>query len=328
MIRSIGAVFTPVIAKAQSRTVPCFTGTGGGDVFEPSKPLQYSTSQISSAEVIGFNNLICKLGQNNLEGLEFTKNLPLKRRKELFDGLNAQNAIQDFLWLATENKSGLLTSTDVVKIVEPAVNSEKYDVVHDDDGCSYIFNKQMVKNIINQNREIYTRKLNLPLNTDVDEIYSRFISSDGPLKIKDGITPGDRVSNVNDIVGLALGYPKYSSIIFQLENKSGAGQLKEFRPVNGFNMPEINVDLDIYKSTLKNYLYSENSIYKDYSGEFKRDVSNKIDKIEKLQFSSCVTNETADWIGQQFLYVGGDDASIDAIRSGFRDMCEKLSRNT
>lgn len=118
-----------------------------------------------------------------------------------------------------------------------------------------ILNNKQVKDIISNNREIFCKELKLDLNTSDDVIFEKLlycIKEECPTK------------NNPTMFGLVLGYPKYSSLIYKLnnagiiENRALCTQGKEF------------------KELLIETLHHKNSPFKNYSQEFIEDLEHYI----------------------------------------------------
>ena len=69
-----------------------------------------------------------------------------------------------------------------------------------------------------------------------------------------------------------LGYPKYSSIIFQLKELLGIRSVLAQ-----------NENIDNLKIQLKEQLYAQNSVYSSFSDDFKKEIAGVIDSIEKIK---------------------------------------------
>lgn len=124
---------------------------------------------------------------------------------------------------------------------------------------TYILNKKSVTGVIERNKKFFTSRLSLPNTAENNEIYSKVLEMLGSNKLS------------QDIEGLILGFPKKSSIIFNLEHVAGATKYRIFG------------DVVKLKTKLLEALYSANSIYKNLSKE-------EIKSIEKVIHD--ITNDT------------------------------------
>lgn len=118
---------------------------------------------------------------------------------------------------------------------------------------SYILNRDMVYDIINKDKTLFATRLNLSQNATIDDIYSALVKC-----------LSYNANSIKDLEGLILGFPKYNSVLFQLDNISKA---REYR-----NNPYI------HRIILSDALNAYNSLYKKLpSKEFR-----KIDTMVKI----------------------------------------------
>ncbi|MBQ4113820.1 hypothetical protein IJD34_00280 [bacterium] len=84
---------------------------------------------------------------------------------------------------------------------------------HWNDGCSYkffndyIINKKNLFNVIKNNKKLYISQLNLKKNASIKDIYKALVDFS---KKNNGLP--------DDLLGVSLGFPKYDSMIFNLES--------------------------------------------------------------------------------------------------------------
>lgn len=124
-----------------------------------------------------------------------------------------------------------------------------------------ILNRNEVFRVIEQNREVFIKRLGLPINTATENIYKEVCNT-----LHYNVIDSQKL----DIMGLTLGYPKYSSMIFNLEHLGGIpSQLRE-NPLE-------------YKKALLKILNSEKSPYQNLSQTEKDKLLSAINSIEKIE---------------------------------------------
>lgn len=135
-----------------------------------------------------------------------------------------------------------------------------------------IINKAKLRKIIENNKEIYCRELGLDMNTSIDDIYKKWLyciehecpTEEKPLAF-----------------GLMLGYPKYSSLIYSLENNFiPKTELYETLCIAK------RVDIAQYRDTLLRAIRHKDSPLKNYSEEFKKDIEHYIRTEDLRDYSS------------------------------------------
>ena len=132
---------------------------------------------------------------------------------------------------------------------------------------SYMINKNSAMKIIGQNKEIFTLRLGLHKDTSVDEIYSKMIK-----KFNDGGRYNhDDPKNkwTYDLEGMILGFPKHSSMIFNLEVVSEGYPLRRAG------------DIEQLSSKMLEILNAPDSLYKDLSPKEKNLLTRAIKKMYK-----------------------------------------------
>ncbi len=276
---------------------------------------------ISTEEVDSFAKAVEALKGNNLEGLEFVKNLSDAQRRELVGNLD-RFRLKDFLWFATDNKPAVLMDTEVAKIVEQSLDTSKYDIVYDNNDA-YILNKELVKNVIAENRELYTLKMGMPPDASVESIYKGVADKRGVLTHNAGYFH----SGVTDIVGLTLGFPKRSCLIYPLAVNLRNEKKYVITTKDGESIPRSRItDLEGYKKALRNQFFNSEEVYDDYSDSLRAEVLDAIDSLkeEDGQHSNYLLTQNGDHIGYDFGHYGGDTEALGAIRQGFRKMSSQL----
>ena len=127
-----------------------------------------------------------------------------------------------------------------------------------------ILNKKQVREIIDSNKEIYCRELGLDINTSTEEVYKKWLKC-----IENEFPSGEKPL----AFGLTLGYPKYSSLIYTLEN----GFLQNNEKLGmAWVKSEGGIKQEQYKDILLKAIRHEDSPFKNYSEEFKREFEHYV----------------------------------------------------
>lgn len=129
-------------------------------------------------------------------------------------------------------------------------------------------NKPELFKIFERNREIFTKRLGLDINADNEVIYSKIKDE---LRFKDVIVdkvPHDKLKH--DLYGMCMGYPKYNTMIFQLESTGKIPYTLRKNPTE-------------YKKQILTVLHGEKSPYKNLSKE-------EITRLEKAINNITVPN--------------------------------------
>ena len=108
----------------------------------------------------------------------------------------------------------------LTKIKDNAAWGDKLDIVHlAKTNTTYILNKEKVLEVIQRNKDFYICRLGLPKESPLEDIYSYM------LQHKDKVFNCCCEGNYQDIVGITLGFPRMSSILFQLEHLTGSNSM-------------------------------------------------------------------------------------------------------
>ena len=127
---------------------------------------------------------------------------------------------------------------------------------------TYALNKKSVMQIIKQNKMIYTTRLGLKSDVKLSDIYQKL------KEVLKASEPWNREFHA-DLEGMTIGFPKYNSMIFELEHIGGISSL---RPTPG------------YKDKLLEILHSPTSPYINLS---EREFNLLVEKIKQMpQFKS------------------------------------------
>ncbi len=201
--------------------------------------------------------------ENHLDKLEFSKDFNDLEKEELKNNIKGDEA--SFVAFALGEKPSILISGKNL-FIQP---NENYDIIRRTLNIpiknnkviqvdnTFILNKKLTKQTIDQNKELYVKSMGLEENADTDEIYNHLIGENSPLKN----------NTQHDLIGITLGYSPINSIIFQLDQ----------------NIPNnINLRNDIcsYKKALLNTLLSDNSPYKNFDSGFKKKIATVIRSID------------------------------------------------
>lgn len=204
---------------------------------------------------------------------------------EMFSKLSEEEKTEEFLLLVRQGQGDFFFPTVCGKKpacimvafnenkgllnLEKGLYKDKIDFVHQKArkyiGNSYVyntfvFNKKETLKVIERNKEIYTQRLGLPDNADIATIYEKLKQV---LSVKTN-------EPLHDIIGLTLGFPKYSSMIFQLE-KTGNIPLE---------MRSCGLE---YKNSLHKILSGEHKSYKNpYETLSQEELSKLKDAINKI----------------------------------------------
>lgn len=184
-------------------------------------------------------------------------------RKELICNSN----LKDFLMVSLGVKPMSLISTGVDCNVSD-IKSDNFDVLETGDKYNniFIFNKCETRKNIESNRYFITQKMNLPKNTDIDEIYSILIGKDSPIN-----TSNPNFKRNHDLIGVLLGFPMKESIIFQLENMTNLSD-------------EDKLNIPMLKSSVMDVFFST-GLYDNFDDKFKADIIDSIKSIDRRQVS-------------------------------------------
>jgi hypothetical protein len=185
---------------------------------------------------------------------------------------------------------------DFVKFKTNIVLENNKKVVFDH---TIMLNRTAVKEIIKNNYYIYQKRLGLNKKVTVDEIYE---------VLKKGETFKKCQTDAPDIIGLTLGYPRDSSLLFSLT------QTDKWK---------IRRNLEEEKQNLKYILRSENSPYKSFSKKFQTHMLNQVNKMA-LAFSSEFLNQGCN--SYVFNALVQEPKAFQKILANFRIAINKLKR--
>ena len=200
-----------------------------------------------------------------LKGLKLLKNFSPEEQKAFIEGIDSEDEAIQFLMTAVgEKPSCWITCDKSVDISK--LNNGDFDVVWEaiqfeldgkECGNMFVFNKKEVAKLIEENYEIYQKRLGLPEGISVSYIYKELVD-----KLRNNSV------EVHDLMGITLGFGRENSLIFTLED-----YIQDFHP-------DMRKDLKSYKTALIEALYSENSPYRDFDDAFKAGLVENINAIK------------------------------------------------
>ncbi len=208
-----------------------------------------------------YQNTVDTILDKHLDKLELTQNLT-DDEKETFL-INLDKDRNAFVTFALDGKPSVVLcgQNDFIK------PSGKYDIVKRELNIplksktikinnTFILNKEMVKQTIETNKELFTKRMNLNPNSDIDKIYETLISDKSPLK----------ENEAHDLIGVVLGYSPKNSILFQLDSSIP-------------NNIDARKNLNSYKKIMMQKLYEKDSPYKNFDDSFKESIARDIVNI-------------------------------------------------
>lgn len=228
-----------------------------------------------------------KLINENLDNFELTKDLTKNEQNDFRKNLFSSDKLTLVPFLMNTKPSILLTGD-----YPYFQNNDKYDFVHRilkskttnsiiTTQNTFILNKDLTKQTIDNNKELYTKRMGLNYNTPTEDIYNELIGENCPLKEQHGY---------DDIIGITLGFSPINSILFQLEQTQPD-------TISSRRNPTYHAKL------LDKAFNDENSPYKDFSDDFKNNVQKSIDYIKTRSFRK----EDFVPIGYSYIQLAPDD---------------------
>lgn len=229
------------------------------------KPKDYS-HVLNHKDIMTFKTLSKHLQDTNLANIPKLSNLTSEERENLTSTLASFNGFDEFLLTITDNKPATLIFDK--KDIDIKNNIKDHKVIKKklENGLTrcYILNTKEVKKIIDDNKELFETRLNAHGKSS-DEIYELLSDSNkSPLLNND-------INTVSDMVGLILGYPKTSSIIYHLA-------------FNSHNLLDDQSCLQKSKDKIVDYIYSDESPYINMDEDFLSDLTDDIQNITGHDF--------------------------------------------
>ena len=186
----------------------------------------------------------------------------LRFKKQFLSDLYGDGIRVFFSTIEGKKPAGLIHANCGMRYLNRATYPNKIDFIHlapvyegffDNRYNSYILNREEVFKLIEKNKEVYANRLGLSQENSTEYIYKVLKKA-----LNDGVNR--KGEEIDDIVGITLGYPKQNSMIFHLEKCAGIDC--ELRG----NIPE-------YKAKLLEFFNDEKFPYRNLSDA----------KIEKLK---------------------------------------------
>ncbi|MBS4760734.1 MAG: hypothetical protein KHX03_08575 [Clostridium sp.] len=258
---------------------------------------------ISEKEQALLKKNVNEFTNEGFEGLELTKNLDKQTLSRLISSLKSDNDLTPFLMVATGHKPAMLNGSKAAVYLQK-INAKGFETVSRTIN-SYknilLLNINETKNTIASHREFFAKRLNLPSDAAVEEIYLTLTGSLNPLHQK----------NSHDLTGILLGYPKQNSIIFNLENMSP-------------NSPYDRKTPAILKRELKKTLYCEESPYKNFDEKFFKETEAFIDSITCVKHSKDRLFDGVQNDGYIFINFKDEPLELKKILCRYRSFLKNL----
>lgn len=243
---------------------------------------------------------------NHLDKMELTKGLTKKEQKDFCNNLfsNDKTTLMHFMY---DKKPSIMLNGEFPYFK----NNEKYSFVRRTlnipltDNKSYLsnntfaINNELVKQKIEENKELYTKRMGLDENSSTDEVFEELIGENSPLKKQEGY---------DDIIGITLGFSPINSILFQVERDIP-------------NVVELRKRPTIYKEKMDKSFNSETSPYKDFSEDFKSNVQSSIDNLDKYFRKPDLAP-----IGYGYIHIAPDEKHTQKIIKDSEDILEEVNK--
>jgi hypothetical protein len=226
----------------------------------------------------GFDELKKLRVWDNFKNLEMNNSFSEEESKILFKGIGMNNG-EFFATLSGQKPSCIIGYDENLEFIEKLKNTklgQNLDFAHVqiNNGQfknTYVFNKSELAKIIENNKSLYATRLNLPQNSSIDNIYKTFIEGLKNGKISSACSGGE---NMQDLVGISLGYPRTNSMIFNLERVDDLNYL-------------LRNNNSKFKMTIKDIFNSNKSPYKNLE---KKDMDLIKKGIENINIESSRNN--------------------------------------
>lgn len=266
--------------------------------------ISFNGSKFSSIDFeFDFYNASKEIIDNHLDKMELTKGLSEDEQDDFRSNLfsNDKTTLMHFMF---DKKPSILLNGEYPYFE----NNDKYSFVRRTldipltNNKSYLssnifmINNELAKQTIEENKELYTKRMGLDENSSTEEVFEELIGDNSPLRHKKGY---------DDIIGITLGFSPINSILFQVEQ----------------DVPD-NIELrrrpSMYKKKMNESFNSESSPYKDFSEGFKSNVQSKIDKLDKYFRKSDLAP-----IGYAYIHIAPDEQHTQKIIKDAEDILDK-----
>ena len=266
-----------------------------------------------------YKDNVQKILDLHFNNIAYVQDLPLQHRLSLKrELLRNEMDFNSFMAVMLDAKPAFYDTFNIENIdAIKGLQNEKFDVITRRINMPpfvkdhyFVLNKELVKNIILENREFFAFRLGLEKNASVDEIYANIISEEGIFAKNAGISE----LGLNDITGLVLGYPKIGSMIFELENR-----------IPDFDHDlRYHIDLTEWKNSVLNVLYSQNSPYKDLGDDFVNKLADEIASITSIRISTKIYDQTVN--PYCFVDFGTDAGELTKIQQNIDKYTIKMDK--
>ncbi len=221
------------------------------DSFEHCKT--FAEKEIDKLNILNnFINIKCLENLNTFEKINLKNVINNGQINEFYPTISGYKPA---CLIATKKSTKYLEKIKSTKDIPLETISYKRFGIHQ----SIILNKKLITNIIQENKDIFTSRLNLEPNTSDEIIYKN---------LKQALKTND----YDDLLGMTLGYPRNDSIIFNIEQLATKAK--------NIDAPELRNNVPKHKKILLEYLNSENSIYKNTN--FKQEIEQSIKNIKEI----------------------------------------------
>lgn len=243
--------------------------------------------------------------KNHLDEAELTKDLDYGEQEDFRKNLFACDK-PTLLQFFCDKKPSVLLTGDFPYFE----NTEKYDFVRrtitsplrnnrvKELKNTFVINKELTKKTIEENKELYTKRLDLEDESSVEVIYNTLVGENSPLKKQEGY---------DDIIGITLGFSPINSVLFQLEKRIP-------------NYLDVRRQSYLHSEMLKKELYSRDSVYSNFSMNFISNVSDAIDEIKRPQSRRADLSPT----GYSYIQFVSDDKHTTKIISDSEEILKNI----
>ena len=233
----------------------------------------------------------------NIKKIEFFKNLSneeqnllltIDRKREMIPVLTGHKPAFD-----GSTKNGIINFSKAIKGTR---FSDTHIAINNkiDPQRFFIINKEQLKKVIANNKEIYCGEMGLDINTPTNDVYNKWLQ----------LLEKENTNNAPASLGLMLGYPKYSSIIFSLD---------QFIQKNEYLKTvckKVNYSNEELRKRFLTAFYHSDSPYKNCSDTFKRDFEKYVQSEDLRNFM----RDDEKFVCFDFIQHGSDTVSMNRIR--------------
>lgn len=243
---------------------------------------------------------------NVFKDLKMCKNLSMAEKKQAFNVLSSPDNKNIFLAVLSGDKPMALMSErvvgggkagdaiDILKKLNLGKNFEwvqgsSVEFANVSASNMYFVNRKEFAKVIERNKDIYCSILNLSPSSSIKKIYSSLLES----------TKSNNNVMRDDLLGISLGFPRYDSMIYHLEQQN--------------NLLRDRTSKEFIDKLLK-ALKSENSPYKNLSTERLQDLENAIKNINRKNLEEIAIKGS--YHDGLFSFINYCDDSLELMRIG------------